>query len=436
MKIVKMNTLKNKIKMKTIIKSISVIILLSLTTIVNAKGKQEKDTVGFQLGFISPIGTNGLDSWNTVNKFSLNMYAGYAGGLDGFEASGFVSALNGDMNGAQFSGFVNADMGNSKGAQFAGFVNFNKGTMEGAQFAGFVNATADNTEAFQAAGFVNAVAGEYQGAQFAGFVNVATEESKGGQFSGFVNAVSDSIDGFQGTGFVNYAMGSSMGQASGFVNANIGDLKGLQATGFVNVNSGRLQGAQLAGFVNYTTILSGTQIGFLNVVDSVERGTPVGFLSFVRNGYHKFQLSTSETLYGMASFKTGTRGFYNIISLGGGARNNKLLYGWGYGVGTVMDITKDLDLAIELEAYHIIEDEWEDHRFNLWNKLNIAVSYELTDRIEVFGAPTFNVVVSDMKGIVGERIDSSVAPYSVFTKELDNDIKVEMYPGFNIGIRF
>lgn len=431
-----MNILKNNIKMKTIIKSISLIILLSLTTLVNAKGKQEMDTVAFQLGFISPIGTNGLDSWKTVNKVSLNMYAGYAGGLDGFEASGFVSALQGDMNGAQFSGFVNADMGNSKGAQFAGFVNFNKGTMEGAQFAGFVNANANNTEAFQAAGFVNAVAGEYEGAQFAGFVNVATKESKGAQFSGFVNAVSDSIDGFQGTGFVNYAMGSSMGQASGFVNANVGDLKGLQATGFVNVNTGRVQGAQLSGFVNATRILNGTQIGFINIADSVERGTPIGFLSFVRNGYHKFQLSSSETLYGVASFKTGTRSFYNIISLGGGVRNDKLLYGWGYGVGTSMDLTKTLDLAIELEAYHIIEDEWKDHRFNMLNKLNIAVSYELTDRLEVFGAPTFNVVVSDMKGSIGERIDSSVAPFSVYTKELSNDIKVEMYPGINVGIRF
>lgn len=428
--------------MKTTLKSISIIILLAISMYATAKERHglknttDMDTVEFQIGLISPIGTNGLESWNTVNKFSLNMYAGYAGGLDGFEASGFVGALRGDMNGAQFAGFVNADMGNSKGAQFAGFVNFNKGTMEGAQFAGFVNANTGNTDALQAAGFVNSVVGTYKGAQFAGFVNAATKETKGAQFSGFMNTVSDSIDGFQGTGFVNYSMGNSMGQASGFLNVNVGDCKGIQATGLVNMNTGKMKGAQLSGFANYTTVLSGTQISVFNFVDSVESGTPIGFLSFVRNGYHKFQLSTSETLYSMASFKTGTRTFYNILSLGGGVQNNTLLYGWGYGVGTIVDIKPKFNFAIEAEAFQVIEDDIKDFRFNMWSKLNIAVSYKINDRLNVFAAPTFNVVVSDMKDIYGERIDSSVAPFSIFTKELSSDFKVEMYPGFNLGILF
>ncbi|MDA3894463.1 MAG: hypothetical protein PF517_22605 [Salinivirgaceae bacterium] len=422
--------------MKTTLKSLILLIALAISFTAKAEEKSAMDTMPVQLSFITPIGTNGMQSWNTVNNFSLNMYAGYSGGLDGFEASGFVSVLRGDMKGVQFSGFVNADMGKTKGAQFAGFVNYNKEELEGAQLAGFVNAVTNNTDAIQGAGFVNLVVGELEGAQFAGFVNVATKESKGAQFSGFLNAVTDSLDGFQGTGFVNYAMGSSMGQASGFLNANVGDLKGIQASGFLNVNTGRLNGAQLSGFVNFSNKLRGTQIGVFNYVDSLESGTPIGFLSFVRNGYHAFEISSSETLNGIATFKTGTKKFYNIISVGGGVRGDKILWGWGYGVGTTMELSRKFDLAVEVQSFHINEDVWHTNRLNLWNKLTLETSYQVTPRLEVFGGPTFNVVVSDTKDEIGEPRESSIAPFTSFSKVYSDGSKVEMYPGFNVGIRF
>lgn len=422
--------------MKMPLKLVVLIAVLIIALTSKSQENQRMDTMPFQLGFITPMGTNGMQSWNTVNNVSLNIFAGYAGGLDGFEATGFVSVLKSDMKGAQISGFVNADLGKSQGGQFAGFVNYNKGEMKGVQFAGFVNTVTDNAEAFQAAGFVNTVVGEFEGAQFAGFVNVVTKNTTGAQFAGFVNAVSDSLNGFQGAGFVNYSMGNTMGQISGFTNVNIGNLNGVQATGFVNVNTGRLTGAQLAGFVNVTQKLKGTQIGIFNFVDSLESGTPIGLFSFVRNGYRTFEFGASETLYGMVSFKTGTHNFYNIISLGGGLRNDKVLWGWGYGIGSMVSLSDKMNLTIEAQSFHMNENVWHTNNLNLWNTLSIVPSFKILPNVEVFAGPSFNVVVSSTTNDKGEPFNSSIAPFNVFSKVYSDGTKVEMYPGFTAGIRF
>lgn len=410
-----------KIKiMKTVNYVLITLIFSFLCLGTKVQGLNRMDTMPFQVSFITPLGTNGLNSWNVVNKVSFNIYGGYAGGLDGFEASGFFSVLRGDMNGAQFSGFVNADLGNSTGGQFAGFVNYNRGTFEGAQFAGFVNVTSDNTE----------------GAQLAGFTNVVVGELNGTQMSGFVNAVTAPLDGFQASGFLNYAQGISMGQVSGMANMNVGDFNGLQAAGLFNVNTHHFKGVQLSGLVNIANKFNGLQLGVFNYIDSLESGTPIGFLSIVRNGYHTFELNTNESLYGTASFKTGTRKFYNIFSAGLGVQNEDALYGLGYGVGTLIGLSNKTDLGIEAISYHIYQDTWDEYQLNQLNKLNILVNYQLTPAIVLFGGPSFNVVVSDTEDENGEVFTSQVAPYNFFSETYSNKTKVEMYAGLTLGVRF
>jgi len=422
--------------MKTIFKiSILVIVFLKVTHLV-AQEKQAMDTMPFQLSIVTPLGTNGMHSWNTINNVSLNLFGSYAGGINAFEATGFVSVLQGNLHGAQFTGFVNADLGTTNGCQFAGFINFNLGKLKGAQFAGFVNTVTNNTEGVQMAGLVNTVVGEFNGAQLSGFVNLATKKTKGAQFTGFVNVVTDSIDGVQGAGYANYSMGNSAGQISGLTNVNVGDLNGAQITGFANVNSGRVKGLQLGGFVNITQQLKGVQIGCFNYVDSLEKGIPIGILSIVKNGYRTFEISTSETLYGIASFKTGTHNFYNIFSAGVGFRNHKTLFGLGYGLGTLLNVSEKMNLAIEAHSFQINENFGDAHYLNLWNKITIQPTFQLKPGLEVFGGPTFNVIVSDTKNNEGIPVYSSIAPFTTFSKVYSNGIKVEMYPGFSVGVRF
>jgi hypothetical protein len=131
----------------------------------------------FQFTFLfPPLSTNGAKNAHIVNDVSLNLLLGVSGGVEKFEAAGFINIDKYYMNGVQLAGF-----GNTVG-----------GHVSGAQIAGFYNVNGSHTSGFQGAGFVN-VAEEVEGAQVAGFVNVAGTV-KGFQGAGFLN-ICDSIDG-------------------------------------------------------------------------------------------------------------------------------------------------------------------------------------------------------------------------------------------------
>jgi len=401
----KQSRIKKQEKMKSLSIVMTIVLLFSFGLRTLAQEEvQETKTRPFQMTFVTPLGTNGLDAWNVTNKFSINLYAGYNGGLDGVELSGFGGMLKNDMIGTQISGFGNIVMGTGKG--------------------------------FQAAGFFNYTHQYFSGAQTAGFSNVVIDSAKAWQFSGFGNVTTGKLDGGQIAGFANYSKGNTVGQASGFANVNNGSLKGFQVAGFSNVNTDSLKGVQIAGFANYTKKLHGVQIAPFNYVDSLESGIPIGILSFVKNGYRAYEIGTSETLYGIASFKTGTKQFYNILSVGASYKNDKVLWGWGYGIGTMMPIKEDWNLAIELLSYHINEDEWFTKALNLNNKLQITASKKVSENIEVFGGASWNVNVSELEDYDGNAFNSSITPYDVFDKTYNNETNVKMYPGFTAGIRF
>ncbi|MDD4645633.1 MAG: hypothetical protein PHY99_06555, partial [Bacteroidales bacterium] len=115
------------------------------------------------ISIITPLGTNGMQSWNTTNIISVNLFAGYSGGLKGIEFGGFANALKGDMNGIQVAGFCNNTLGRANGLEIAGFWNFNKGKINGLQLSGFANAALDTVNGFQGAGFVNYANGSTNG---------------------------------------------------------------------------------------------------------------------------------------------------------------------------------------------------------------------------------------------------------------------------------
>ena len=170
------------------------------------------------ISLITPLGTNGLESWNTVNHLSLNLFAGYSGGLDGLEVAGFANALKGDMRGIQVAGFCNNTFGDADGFEIAGFWNYNHR-----------------------------------------------------------------------------------------------NVKGMQIAGFANLTRGTMEGIQVSGFINYAKVVKGLQIGYINIADTIESGMPIGFISFVKDGYRVVQIGGNETFMGEISYKSGIERFYNNI---------------------------------------------------------------------------------------------------------------------------
>lgn len=374
-----------------------------------------------QITFFPPMGTNGLEAGRVVNNISINMFAGYQGGLDGVEFAGFANVLRYDMRGAQFAGFGNNVMGTTHGAQFSGFYNVNRKYTFGAQFSGFANVVADSVDAFQAAGFVNLNTGRTNGTQVAGFTNMVVGNVQGGQVAGFLNATTGDLKGIQ---------------ASGFTNIVTGDTEGAQIAGFANVASGDVKGFQASGFINVAKKLSGVQLGFINFADTIEDGIAIGFLSFSRNGYLALELESNETFFAMAHIKTGTERFYNIFSAGIRPKDDKMNWAYGYGVGTLFPLSSKLDMNLDLQSFQIVDEGWNDLTLNLHNRLKANVNYNVSDKVTLFAGPSFNVLVSDREDENGNLVGSDLAPSWTMTNENTRNTNVQTYIGFNAGIKF
>jgi hypothetical protein len=394
----------------------------------------EQKTRSFQFSFITPVGTNGLQSWNTTNRFSINLLAGYAAGVNGVEFSGLTSVLKNNMRGAQFAGLGNVVLGETKGAQFSGLFNIGLKETQAWQFAGFMNMNLQKASGVQCGGFTNIVASEFSGGQFAGFSNIATRESRGLQIAGFANYAKGGKV-VQLSGFGSVVADTTKGtQISGFGNVAIHSYKGLQMAGAVNIQTGKIKGAQISGLFNYASRLKGVQVAPFNYVDSLEKGVPIGVLSFVRNGFMAFEFTATETLYGIASFKTGVKQFYNILSVGTAYRSNMWLWGFGYGIGGMIPLSDKWNLSIEGTCYQMNEGEWFTNRLNLWNKLSATAGWQVAKHLTILAGVSWNVTVSDITDEYGDPVTPHIAPWWVYNETNDN-INIRMYPGFVAGIR-
>lgn len=326
-----------------------------------------------QVTFFFPAGSNGLNSPEFSNGFSLNILAGMNGGLRGAEFSGLAGLLKGDM----------------KGAQFAGLLNTAGGDMKGFQAAGLVNVVGHSSHGMQAAGLVNVVGGKFKGAQVAGLVNVTA-----------------------------------------------GKGKGFQAAGLVNVSAGA-KVTQIAGLANVATKLKGVQIGLFNYADTVESGIPVGLFSIVgKGGYHAFEIAGNETFYFNPDFKLGVRHFYTVFTAGVSYRDEMIFWGWGLGAGTRFPIAKKADLSLEAICYQVNLDEWFTHGPNLLNRINLSFAWQVAPHLALTFTPSWNVTVEDQFNEYGEKVREPWAPWSVYDIDWGNGFISEMYPGVGIGIRF
>ncbi len=405
--------------------------LLSAQVSADTCGK----TLPFQLSFFPPLSTNGLENINSTNLFSVNLVAGYAGGLNGIEMGGFANVLKKDMHGAQMAGFANVTGGKMQGVQMAGFCNVNQKDVRGVQMAGFTNIVSDSVEGSQFAGFANITSGTFTGWQNAGFMNLSNGNFKGLQGSGFANIANDSVVGAQFSGFVNVAGKKMQGaQFAGFANVAGGNIDGTQFAGFINT-AGDVKGTQVSGFINVAKKLKGAQIGFINYTDSLESGTPIGFLSIVRKGgYRAFELTSNETFQAGAQFKTGAPLFYNIFLIGAKPADN-FYWGWGYGFGTNLKNTGKLRINLDLVAMHVNENAlWTDY-VNLLNKANLGFSWQIAKKFAVTAGPTFNVNVINKNNQENISDDSTIAPWTISDK-MYNNTRVQMWPGFHAAVRF
>lgn len=348
--------------------------------------KNISDTLfsNFSASFLPFISTNRLLSVNTINKYSLNILAGYSKGIDVIEIGGLLNIDNGDVKYVQIGGLGNCVFGDVTGVQVAGLVNINTKKTEGVQIAGVVNINSMNVKGLQIGGISNLSKYNTKGMQIAGIYN-QTKSIKGVQLSGLVNT-SDTANGFQ-----------------------------------------------FAGLANKTNYLKGAQLSLINIADTAS-GIPIGFFSYVKKGYRKFEIATDETKFGTLSFGTGVNKLHNIFLLGINYNKTQLVT-YGYGLGSTYQLHRKWNLSFSLLLQNIQSTNTSDISFtNSISKLNVSAEYKLYPKLLIGFGPTLSVFNADTIKADYALFYNNLAPYT-FYNQTSSNINTKIWLGAKLYLK-
>ncbi|BDD00884.1 hypothetical protein PEPS_31640 (plasmid) [Persicobacter psychrovividus] len=381
----------------------------------------------FQVSLLPMLSSNFTKNAQSVNNFSLNLIAGYSAGTDGAEMGTAANINRYNMRGLQLAGLTNIVGGHVHGLQIAGVNNLSKRKMIGLQVAGINNVAQHSMSGGQIAGINNVMNGQMngfqisavsnsllnhgQGLQLAAFGNFARQNFKGVQFSAVLNKIKgtssalqvsallniakDSLKGVQLSAFYNGAYGHSSGvQISPFLNHSRATFNGLQL-GILNHAAQALHGVQL-GVINSTDTLSGLQLGIINKTDHLASGTPIGFISVVKDGCNALELSYQDRHFITAAYKTGSRYFYNIINYGIDVQQAEQMY-FGYGFGTAPRLYRTISLNADLTANYVQNTPHWFKDKNFLGQAKAQISYQFGRSLGLFAGASYNVQVIDQQ---------------------------------------
>jgi len=423
--------------------TLTILLCLSISAIAEPDSAKVKSKIfsdsslyfPVQVSFLPGISTNGLESKNIKNNLSINIIAGYNGGVEGLEFGMFSNTIKNNVQGIQIAGFSNQVLGKTEGIQAAGFSNFSKSNSNSVQLAGFANTNMASSNGIQFAGFSNVVNGDFNGIQGSGFSNVIVGNALAIQGAGFSNVVTGSLQGIQVSGFTNTVTDTLDGiQVSGFVNISKEKISGIQISGFVNAAK-KVDGYQLSGFVNAASEVTGSQVSFINIAKRYHQGAPIGFISFVKEGFHCLEVSASETMYANVSLKTGVEKFYNIFTGGYQPMGNSFAWSFGYGLGSFIKFNNGWGINTDFTASHISYDNKFEQNLNLLASWQLELNYLIGSNFTIFGGASLNgFFTSKFKPESSEFYDA-IIPYKTYQFN-DGVVKQIYYPGVTLGVRF
>lgn len=358
-----------------------------------------------QISLLPLIGTNALRSMEITNNLSLNVLWGVSGGLSGLEIGGFGNTVLGDVTGLQVAGIGNIVGGDVVGTQVSGLFNIGSGRVQGVQAAGLFNLAGD-IDAVQAASLFNIASGKMTGVQAAGLFNIA-----GG-----------GADGYQGSSLFNISNGNTRAQTAALFNVAH------------DVNN-----AQVSLLFNRAKRVDGFQFAIVNIADTVA-GVPIGLFNFVRHGYNRVEIATTESFYANLGFKFGAHSFYNILQVGARWESLRsptldgLYWGVGYGFGTTASLSRRMLLNTELLAMHINEEERWTRSLNLLGQLRFTFDFRVSSNLSFFAGPSANLMLTRRYDPDTGEYGSGLPPETIWEGRIGN-AQGQGWIGFTAGIR-
>ena len=254
------------------------------------------------------------------------------------------------------------------------------------------------------------------------------------EVGGLINGVRKDVEGLQLAGIGNIAGGKVLGgQVAGVFNV-AGNLEnGIQLSGVFNTIIKESSGWQIAPLnFAHKVVKGGKQIGIINVANTSET-TPIGFLSFVGNGYKRLELSADENQTGSFIFKTGVRKFYNILALHYNFTRTREVFGLGYGIGRAYELGNAWMLNTDFTSNILIE--YDEFSPNLASLLKFEVSFE--KQIARNAAVTFGPSLKYMEISEYNLASWQVKPFNKMPNypSLSSSATTTLWVGFQMGMR-
>ncbi|MDN5214463.1 STN domain-containing protein [Fulvivirgaceae bacterium BMA12] len=402
-----------------------------------------------QASFVPFVGTNLKMSGTVENSLSLNVLAGYNGASKGLEFGGILNINRFYSRGAQVAGIGNVVGTETNGVQVAGIFNTNFGTVKGLQIAGINNLVLDSLKGVQFSGINNVIIGRTEGIQVAGINNLARNDVDGFQVAGVSNVAIRDVNKLQLAGVVNFGVDITGVQAAGVINASYGQVRGMQVAGVINTSKSVLSvqlsgvmnvatdtvfGTQLTSVVNFAKHNKGLQLGLVNIGHSAS-GTSIGLLNLFLHGYNKLELFTNEILPLNARIKLGNRRFYNTIGLGTKGFKSNNVWGYSYGIGTVIPVgKKQNDLNFDLSVTDLQDDDTWFETLNLNARLGIHYGFRINQRLMVYGGPVWSHLIYDPKNLEESPFLLDLEPYEMYKTSIGGNT-VLGWIGFEFGLR-
>lgn len=402
-----------------------------------------------QFSFFPTAGTNLKMSGLVENNFSLNVFIGYAYGVNVVEVGGLFNVIRNDVKGFQAAGLGNVVGENIKGIQVGGVFNHNKGSLTGVQVGGVSNKLVDSLRGFQVAGVNNILKGGMKGVQIAGVNNLTTRTVDGVQIGGLTNIAREDVRKMQIAGLLNMGRNVEGVQLAGVINLSKGEIRGVQLAGVINkgknvkaiqlagvgnIAGDTVSGTQIASVFNKARYVDGRQIGLVNIADS-SSSTPIGFFSFVKKGYRAFEVSSNEVTPVNVAFKTGVKRLYNIFSAGYGSWRGGEQWSFGYGLGAQWRLSEKGFMNFEYTAHWVNEEKSFQKDLSLLHRLDITFGKRKARGLTFSAGPSINVWLSEWKDPETGKYLTQLAPYTLISDKLGTTL-IQFWVGGKLAVQF
>ena len=251
------------------------------------------------------------------------------------------------------------------------------------------------------------------------------------ELGGAWNASKDFTEGLQIAGLLNYSGHScSSVQISGAANIAASGSSPLQIAGLVNVGE-VVSGLQFSALVNVAERVKGVQLGLVNYMEDGGEGVSIGLINVVRHGgKYEFELSASDALGALLSFRLGTDRFYTIFSGAVNCFAAPVEYAAGLGFGTSIGWKGRWSNQVEIQAFGLTEErKFVSGSVNSIIHLRIPVCHEFAEHFKIFAGPAVNLALQD-----GDAV-SSLAPWTMWRQRFGSML-AEAWIGLSAGVRF